>query len=95
MTVKFENAAEDSLLRKLSSQALVDILHIEEEHVNFGFAKETLSTVVIDLSLVCHNQIPVFCKVLLGSGDALGQLKDLKTEGLDGDDLVGVYVNLL
>jgi len=55
MTVKFEHAAEDSLLRKLSSQALVDILHIEEEHVNLGFAKETLSTVVVDFSLVCHN----------------------------------------
>jgi len=39
MTVKFEDFAESCLLSPLPLQALVYILNIEEEDVDFGFAK--------------------------------------------------------
>ena len=49
----------------------------------------------MNFSGVQANVIRAFLIIVLGLCDPLSQLQDLKPEGLNCDDLVGVDVNLL
>lgn len=95
VAVQLEDVAQVGLLVPLTVKALGNISQVEEEHVNFGLGEESLVGVVRDLGLVSSNSLSVVFVVVLSLSDALGELENFETEGLDGDDLVGVDVELL
>ena len=95
MAVELEDGAEGGLLAPLTAQAVRNIVHILVEHIDLGLVAQGGTSVVVNFGGIGLNLVRVLLVVPLGLGDSLGELQDLKSEGLDGDDLIGVDINLL
>ena len=54
-----------------------------------------LVTIGVNLALVLLDFLSIGLKVVLSLSDSLGELEHLEAEGLDGDDLVRVDIDLL
>lgn len=95
VAVELEDLAEGGLLAPLTAKAVRNIVHILVEHIDLGLVAQGGTSVVVDFGGIGLNLVRVFLVVPLGLGDSLGELQDLESEGLDGDDLIGVDINLL
>ncbi len=95
VAVELKHSAEGGLLAPLALQAVLDVPGVGEQEVNLGLVNESSTRVGGDLGFVLSNLNLVLLEVGLGLGNLLGQLKNLETEGLNGNNLVGVDVNLL
>ena len=95
VAVELEHVAEGGLVVPLTAKALGNVTGVGEENVDLSLGKKSLVGVGGDLGLVLGNSLSVVFEIVLGLGNALGELEDLETEGLDGNDLVGVDVDLL
>ena len=95
MAVEFEDSPESLLIVPLAGEAVSNILHVQEEHVDLGFVVEGSSRVSSNLGLVLSNLLGVELEVCFSLGNSGSQLHHLESEGLDSDDLIGIDVNLL
>lgn len=95
MAVKLNNIAESPLLRPLSGESLSDVINMKLKNIDLGFVLEGHERVHGDSSLVHGDLSSVMLEVVLGMGDSVRELKDFETDGLDGEDLVRVDIDLL
>jgi len=61
---------------------------MKEKDLNLGFVLQGMLRVVSNPELVECNIVSVMILVVLGLSQSHVEVKDLKTEGLDGNDLV-------
>jgi hypothetical protein len=95
VAVKLKHTAQLRLLSPLAVQAVTNISHILVKNLDLGFVQKGLVAVSGNLGGVLGNFLLVVLDIVLSLGDSLSELEDLKSEGLNGDDLIGVDVNLL
>lgn len=95
MAVKLEHAAERLLFVPLAGQAVSNIVDILVKHVNLRFVVKSVCSVGVNFGVVGSNSLGVVLVVVLSLSDSLRKLKHFKSKGFDGNDLVGVNVDLL
>lgn len=95
MAVELKDGTESLLLVPLTVEALLDVVHILVQNVNLCLVVQSALSIVSNLGTVCTDFDGVSFIVVLSLSDSLCELENLKSESLDGDNLVGVDVDLL
>lgn len=95
MAVELEHAAERLLFVPLAGQAVSNIVDILVKHVNLRFVVKSVCSVGVNFGVVGSNSLGVVLEIVLSLSDSLRKLKHFKSKGFDGNDLVGVNVDLL
>ena len=94
MAVELEHGAESLLLVPLTGEAVGNIVHILVKNIDLRLVVESALGVVVDSGVVGSDVSGVLLVVPLGLSDSLGELKNLKSEGLNSDNLIRVDVDL-
>jgi hypothetical protein len=95
VAVKLKYAAQLRLLSPLAVQAVTNISHILVKNLDLGFVQKSLVAVSGNLGGILGDFLLVVLNIVLSLSDSLSELEDLESEGLNGDNLIGVDVNLL
>ena len=95
MAVELEHGTERLLFVPLAAQAAGNVVNVLVEHVDFRLVVQCFVAVLHDSALILLDLLRVGLEVVLSLHDALGELQDFQSDGLDSDDLVGVDIDLL
>ena len=95
MAVELYNRSELFLLGPLAAEAIGNIIYVFVENLDLCLVGQSFICILCNFLSVLLNLMSIGLEVILSLSNSLCELQHFESKCFDGDDLIGVNVNLL